>query len=51
MRLCRKKIRMAKAQQELNLDTAVKDNKNVPINTLPQKGGLKTISVIYWMRG
>ena len=29
MRLCREKIRRAKAQQEINLATAVKDNKKM----------------------
>ncbi|KAK4814395.1 LOW QUALITY PROTEIN: hypothetical protein QYF61_018154 [Mycteria americana] len=39
MRLCREKIRRAKAQLELNLPTAI--IKNVSINTLATKGGLK----------
>ncbi|GAB0210066.1 hypothetical protein GRJ2_003472400 [Grus japonensis] len=51
MRLCREKIRKAKAQLELNLATAVKDNKNVSINTLATKGGLRRLSILYWMRG
>ena len=51
VRLCREKIRRVKAQLELNVGTAVKDNKNVSINTLATKGELRRISILYWMRG
>lgn len=37
MRLWVEKMRRAKAQQELNLATAVKGNKNVSINMLAEK--------------
>ena len=51
VRLCREKIRRVKAHLELNLATAVKDNKNVSINTLATKGELRRISILYWMWG
>lgn len=44
MRLCRKKVRRAKAQLEHNLIIAVKDNKIVAINA--SKGGLRKISTL-----
>ncbi|KAK4814759.1 hypothetical protein QYF61_026736 [Mycteria americana] len=43
-RLCREKIRRAKAELELNLATAVKDKKKPSSNTLAAKGELKRIS-------
>lgn len=49
MRLCSKKIRRAKVQLDLNLATAVKDQKNVSINALATKGGLRRASILYWM--
>lgn len=49
VRLCREKIRRPKAQLELNLSTAVKNNKNVSINILVTKGGLKRLSILYCM--
>ncbi|KAK4832555.1 LOW QUALITY PROTEIN: hypothetical protein QYF61_024055 [Mycteria americana] len=51
VRLCREKIRRAKAQLELNVATAVKDNKTVSIKPLATKGGPRRISILYWMRG
>jgi len=48
MRLCRVKIRRAKAQLELNLATAVK---SVSVNTPATKGGLRRISILCWIRG
>lgn len=44
MRLCRKKVRRAKAQLEHNLIIAVKDNKIFAINA--SKGGLRKISTL-----
>lgn len=41
VKLCREKIRRAKAQLELNLAIAVKDNNNVSVNILATKGGLR----------
>ncbi|KAK4831532.1 LOW QUALITY PROTEIN: hypothetical protein QYF61_018134, partial [Mycteria americana] len=49
VRLCRDKIRRAKAQLELHLATAT--IKNVSVNTLTKKGGLRRISTLYWMQG
>lgn len=49
--LCGKKIRSAKAQLECYLTIAVKDNKNVPINTLAKKEGLRRISILFEMWG
>lgn len=45
--LFRAKVRRAKAQLELNLAIAVKDNKNIAINALTSKGGLRKISILY----
>ena len=50
VKLCRENIRRAKVQLELNLATAVKDNKNVSIHSLTPKGGLGKISLFYWMQ-
>jgi len=50
MRLCREKIRRAKAQLELNLAIAVKDNKKYLCKYISTKGGLRRISILYWMR-
>ncbi|KAK4823271.1 LOW QUALITY PROTEIN: hypothetical protein QYF61_000366 [Mycteria americana] len=49
VRLCREKIRGAKARLELDLATAT--IKKVSINTLATKGGLRRISILYWMQG
>ena len=51
VRLCREKIRRAKAQLELNLATAVKGSKNVSINIVATKGGLRRIAILYWVLG
>ena len=52
VRLCREKIRRAKAQLELSLATATKDAiKNVSINTLATKGGLRSVSMPFIGRG
>lgn len=51
VRLCREKVVRTEARVELNLATAVKDNTNVSVNTLETKGGLRTISILYWMQG
>lgn len=50
VRLCRGKIRRAKAQVELNVLTAIKYNRNVSINVLATKGGLRRISILHWMQ-
>jgi len=42
----REKIRRVKAQLELNLAPAIKDS-----NILATKGGLRRISILYWMQG
>lgn len=47
VRLCREKVKRAKAQLELNLATARYDNKNVSINALAVKGQLRRISSLY----
>lgn len=47
----KEKIRRAEVQLELNLSTAVKDNKNISINTAPTKRRLRRISILYWMQG
>lgn len=39
-----------KSPVELHLVTAVKDNKNISVNTSASKGGSGTISIICWMR-
>ena len=49
MVLYREKIRKAKTQLELNLGTAIKTRKDVSINILSTKGGVKRISILYWM--
>lgn len=41
------KMRRAKAQQELNLATALKSNESVSINKLAAKGDLRRISILY----
>ncbi|KAK4813363.1 hypothetical protein QYF61_003562 [Mycteria americana] len=46
-RLCREKIRRAKAELELSLATAVKDNKNTSSNTLAAEGELRRICSPY----
>jgi len=51
VRLCRENIRRAKAELALNPATAVKDNKNISINTLTTKRGLRRISILYWAHG
>lgn len=43
------KITRAKTQLELNLATAIKDNKSVSINTSATKGWLRRISIFYWI--
>ena len=48
MKLCGEKIRRAKAQLELNLATAVKDNKKCFYNYTNNK---RRISILYWMQG
>ncbi|GAB0178011.1 hypothetical protein GRJ2_000266400 [Grus japonensis] len=47
VRLCREKIRRAKAWLELNLASAIEDKKNIFINTLATEGGLKRISILF----
>jgi len=51
IRLCREKIRRTKAQLELFLMTGVKDNKKMFLQMLATKGGLRRISILYWMQG
>jgi len=46
----REKIRKAKAQLELNLATGVKENKELFTNIFTVRGGLRKISILYWMR-
>ena len=48
VKLCREKIRKARAQLELNLATKVKEN-NISINTSTARGGLRRISIPCWM--
>lgn len=43
--------RKLKAQLDLNPAIAVKDNKNIYINTWITKRGLRRISILYWMWG
>lgn len=50
VRLGRKKSRRAKAQGELNPATAIKDNKNISINTSEAKVGLRRSSIFCWMQ-
>lgn len=50
LKLYREKIRRVKAQGELVSDTTIKDNQNVPLNTLTTKEDLKRISILYWMQ-
>lgn len=50
VRLCRDKIRRAKGQLELNLATAVKENRKCFYNPLATKGRLR-ISILYWIWG
>ena len=49
MRLCREKIRRAKAQLELHLATAVKDVKKCFYKYIINKRRIS--SILYWMRG
>ena len=56
VKLCREKIRKAKAQLELNLATKAKENSkcfykhiNIIINTLTARGRLGRISIPCWM--
>lgn len=49
MRLCKEKIRRPKAQLDLYLDTAVKDNEKIFINTQANIGGLRKIFIFHWM--
>jgi len=47
MRLCTEQIRRGKVQLELNLATAVKDNKKCFYKYNHNKGGLRRISILY----
>jgi len=51
VRLCREKSRRAKAQLQVNLATAVKDNKKCFYKYISRKGGLRRIFILYWMQG
>lgn len=44
------KIKRTNAQLEPNQTTAVKDNKNISKNTPSAKGGLRTLSILHWMK-
>ena len=48
--MCREKTRKAEAQLELNLATGVKENKELFTNIFTVRGGLRKISILYWMR-
>ena len=50
VRMCREKIRKAKAHSELNLADGVKENKKLFINILIVRGGLRRLSILYWMQ-
>lgn len=50
MKLHRERIRRAEVQLELNLATAVNDNKNVFINRQVTKGRSRRISILYWIQ-
>lgn len=45
-----KKVREAKAQLELKMETSIKDNKNVFTNMLIVKARVNPDFVLYWMR-
>ena len=50
VRMCREKTRKAKAQPELNLAIGVKENKKIFFtNILIVRGGIRRISILYWM--
>jgi len=51
VRLCREKISRVKAQLEVSLSTALKDDKTISINMLTTERGLRTNSILYWMWG
>lgn len=50
MKLCRGKIRKAKAQLEFSLTTARKDDKKCVYKYINKKGGLRRIFIHYWNR-
>ena len=49
VRMCRENIRKAEAQPELNLAFGIKENKQLFTNILTVRGGLRRISIFYWM--
>ena len=51
MSLRGEKIRRAKAQLELNLATAVKDNKKCFYKCINEKRAIRNISILYWLWG
>ena len=50
VKMCREKIRKAKAQLELNLAAGVKGNKKLFYSISTVRGGPGRISILYWMR-
>ena len=50
VKMCREKIRKAKAQLELNLATGVERYKKPFTNTSVVRGGLRRTFILYWMR-
>ena len=48
VKLCREKIRKAKAQLELNLDAKGRTTMNISINTSTARRGLGRISIPCW---
>ena len=50
VKMCREKIRKAKAQLELNLAAGVKGNKKLFTSISTVRGGPGRISILYWMR-
>ena len=50
VKVCREKIRKAKAQLEFNLDIEIKENKKLFYKyILTVRGELRRISILYWM--
>lgn len=47
VKLCREQVRRAKAQLELILPNALKDNENVFINTQTRKCGVRRLFILY----
>ena len=50
IKVSREKMRKVKAQLQLIMAIGIKENKKFFTNTLTVRGGLRRISILYWMR-